>query len=539
MTTGPTHTLDNSGAFPRVIPQQPILLSTHDPSRDPVQWPAYREDSLLDQAAREAARTLNVPYSMAMMCAFGAMATACQRQVDVLMPGSQSPTITSLMLLTIADSGSGKSRTERYFFEALREHEQRLQSEDEGAQQAYATALKSWKIKEKALTRLYEKAIRNMDASAEAAAQEALQAHQDSQPDAPPRRRLLYDDSTAPGLLQTLHANTPYACLLTSEAASFFNGQAVQAFDKFNTLWSGDPVTVDRATRSSFRLPKTRLTLALMAQPRVIERFLKKHGEQARGTGFMARLLVACPEKRPPGSTPTASAALPHREAFQARLRHLLEHDVPAQPQVLRFTEQAVAFWEKCADYLLQQDQPFKLYADHKDHAARLLENTARLAAVLHTFERKTEDDVEISIETLRFCWDFVRACSQHFLQHLAEEPQLISDTHKLVDHLLRLPKESPADTKSSKGSQEQFTVSDLQRYGPNCLRKPEDQERLHAALNLLMELGHVRGYPYRSHEGYYRFSYQCLTRDPCLRNGVDVTIKTLPLYGIPQAMRR
>lgn len=539
MKTGPTHILDNSGAFPRVILQQPTLLSTHDPSRDPVQWPAYREDSLFDQAAREAARTLNVPYSMAMMCAFGAMATACQRQVDVLMPGSQSPTITSLMLLTIADSGSGKSRTERYFFEALREHEQRLQSEDEGAKQAYDLALKSWQLEERVLKKEYEKATKKGDADAKQKAHGAWREHQDSQPDAPPRRRLLYDDSTAPGLLQTLHSNTPYACLLTSEAASFFNGQAVQAFDKFNTLWSGDPVTVDRATRPSFRLPKTRLTLALMAQPGVIERFLKKHGEQARGTGFMARLLVACPEKRPPGSTPTASAALPHREAFQARLRHLLEHDVPAQPQVLRFTEQAVAFWEKCADYLQQQDQPFKLYADHPDHAARLLENTARLAAVLHTFERKREDDVEISIETLRFCWDFVQACSQHFLQHLAEEPQLISDTHKLVDHLLRLPEDARADTKSSKGSQDQFTVSDLQRFGPNCLRGHENQNRLHAALNLLMELGHVRGYPYRRREGYYRFSNKCLTGAPCLRNGVDVTIKTLPLHESPQAMRR
>lgn len=539
MTTGPTHTLDNSGAFPRVIPQQPTLLSTHDPSRDPVQWPAYREDSLFDQAVREAARTLNVPYSMAMMCAFGAMATACQRQVDVLMPGSQSPTITSLMLLTIADSGSGKSRTERYFFEAIREHEQRLQSEDEGAKQAYDLALKSWQLEERVLKKEYEKATKKGDADAKQKAHGAWQAHQANQPTPPPSCRFLYDDSTAPGLLQTLHANTPYACLLTSEAASFFNGQAVQAFDKFNTLWSGDPVTVDRATRPSFRLPKTRLTLALMAQPRVIERFLKKHGEQARGTGFMARLLVACPEKRPPGSTPTASAALPHREAFQERLRHLLEHDVPAQPQVLRFTEQAVAFWEKCADDLQQQDQPFKLYADHPDHAARLLENTARLAAVLHTFERETGDDVEISIETLRFCWDFVRACSQHFLQHLAEEPQLISDTHKLVDHLLRLPEDARADTKSSKGSQDQFTVSDLQRFGPNCLRGHENQNRLHAALNLLMELGHVRGYPYRRREGYYRFSHQCLTCDPSLRNGVDVTIKTLPLYDSTQAMRR
>ena len=520
-----THTQNAEGFIARVTPLRTPLLPVSDRSHDPIAWPEYREHSLFEAAVREAARNLHVPRPMALMCAFGALATACQRLVDVEMPGSRSPIITSVMLLTVAGSGTGKSRTERYFFEAIREHEQRLQAEDQAAQQAYATALKSWQIKEKALAKLYEKAIRGGDAAAEEAAHKAVQAHQASQPAPPPSRRLLYDDNTAPGLLQALHASTPYACLLTSEAASFFNGQAVQSIDKFNTLWSGDPVTVDRV-RQSFQLPKTRLTLALMTQPSVIEHFLKKRGEHARGTGFMARLLVAYPEALS-ASPPLTASEQPRRAAFEARVRECLEQATD-QPQILRFSEAAVDFWTHCAADIQHLSQKYGIYEEHPDHAARLLENTARLAALLHAFERDSLDDQEISVETLHFCWRFVQACSQHFLRYLAGEPQRISDVNRLVEYLRSLPKKA---NEGAKGSQARFTKSDLQRYGPNCLRGAESQERLHDAINLLIRLGHIEGnHPGRS-SPYYRFSEQCLTRSPSLRNGEQVWIKTLPLY--------
>ncbi|WP_414927279.1 DUF3987 domain-containing protein, partial [Pseudomonas zeae] len=71
-------------------------------------WPCFLEHSLVEAAVTEAARELQVSREMAMMCAFGAMSMACQGHVDVQMPtGHQVPT--SLMLLTIADSGERKT----------------------------------------------------------------------------------------------------------------------------------------------------------------------------------------------------------------------------------------------------------------------------------------------------------------------------------------------------------------------------------------------------------------------------------------------
>lgn len=534
MTNGPTHTQPPNGVIARVTQIPPRLLPTNDPSRDPVQWPEYREHSLFEQAVREAARTLNVPYSMAMMCAFGAMATACQRLVDVQMPHAHSPTITALMLLTLADSGTGKSRTESYFFEVIRAHNERLLADDQEAQKAYESTWKTWQNKLKALEKAHRKSIDSVDPASEQAAEDALSAHRASEPTAPQPRRFLYDDTTSQGLLKALHANSPYACLLTSEASSFLGGQAVQAFDKFNTLWSGDPVTVDRATGQSFTLPRTRLTLALMTQPSVITQFLKKHGAQARGTGFLARLLVVRPSIPARQTVRPLPLERPRQAAFQSRLRSLLEQPLPSQPQVLRFSEAAVDFWDECEAFIQRKMQEFGLYAFHKDHAARLLENTARLAAILHAFERTSEDDSEIDVATLRFCWAFVQSCSQHFLRSLAEEPPLISDTNRLVDYMLTLP---DYHDRHAKGTQRCFTLSDLQRYGPNCLRGPANTERLYAAINLLIRLGHIEGNNGR--RPYYRFSARCLTHAPELRNGEQVTLKTLPTYKSQMEARR
>ncbi|WP_423969878.1 DUF3987 domain-containing protein [Citrobacter werkmanii] len=65
--------------------------------------------------------------------------------------------------------------------------------------------------------------------------------------------------------------------------------------DKLNTLWDGSSVIVDRISREGFVLQNARLTLSLMAQPSVISRFMAKRGEEARGTGFLARFLIAKP----------------------------------------------------------------------------------------------------------------------------------------------------------------------------------------------------------------------------------------------------
>ena len=514
-------------------------------------WPCFREHSLMEAAVAEAARELQVAREMAMMCAFGAMATACQRHVDVRMPtGHQVPT--SLMLLTIADSGERKTTTQNNFFEAITDLNDAAHRASEIASVEHRINQQLWSTRKRHLERMYGKCAAQEDAAATRAALETITEHLRAEP--PPTRsgKFLYEDTTPQALVQMLYENTPDACLLTSEANSIFSGKALGELEKLNTLWDGSSVIVDRISREGFILQNARLTLSLMAQPSVIARFMGKRGEEARGTGFLARFLVARPRPMAGQRTDQKLSELPRRQAFNARISERLDSTVSRGRQVLSFSEPAANLWYRYSRQLEQQMHENGLYHYAKDHASKLLENASRLAAILHTFERTSDSDTEIDYLTLEFCWKFAQNCSKHFIEHLANEPQLVTDANQLAHYLLKTAhKENPlTDRPTSRhkndsspntrlsssppddlmtGQRTTFTLTQVKQYGPSSLRGRANTERLAAAIELLTKLGHIS-----KEGGRYRFQESILLKrgEPELKNGETLTIKELPLFS-------
>jgi putative DNA primase/helicase len=62
-----------------------------------------------------------------------------------------------------------------------------------------------------------------------------------------------------------------------------------------NVLWDGGEIAVDRRSKPSFRLRDRRLTFGLMVQPEALRGFLERAGTLPRGSGFIARFLIAWP----------------------------------------------------------------------------------------------------------------------------------------------------------------------------------------------------------------------------------------------------
>jgi hypothetical protein len=523
----------------------------NDPDASQDIWPSFRENSLLDGAVREAARELQVHQEMAIMCAFGAMATACQGHVDVEMPtGHKVPT--SLMLLTIADSGERKTTTQNYFFKAINALNDSAYKANNEALAEYKVKYHLWGTHKRHLERTYSKCASQQDESLTLAARDAVAEHVRTEPQPERSGKFLYEDTTPQALVQMLYENSPNGCLLTSEASSIFSGKALGELDKLNTLWDGSSVIVDRVSRAGFILQNARLTLSLMAQPSVIARFMGKRGEEARGTGFLARFLVVKPRQMAGQRSPVKLSALPRQQAFNTRIHERLTAPVKADRQVLRFSESAAEFWLQCSRGLEQQMQENGLYYYLKDHASKLLENTSRLAAILHTFERELDNDIEIEESTLQFCWKFAQICSKHFIDHLANEPQLVTDANNLVHYLLQTAyKESrteqeprtarkneispvsgsanmPRPNDLKPGVKTQFTLTQVKQYGPSTLRGRASAERLEATIKLLIQLGHVDKVG-----SYYRFQETILLkREPEVKNGEILTIKELPLFS-------
>jgi len=518
-------------------------------------WPCFREHSLFEAAVTEASRELQVSREMAMMCAFGAMATACQGYVDVLMPtGHKVPT--SLMLLTIADSGERKTTTQNYFFGTINALNDVAHRQNEADMAEHRVVHRLWYTDMRHLEREYVTFRRQDDKAKAKKARKAYEAHVRAEPRPPRSGKFLYEDTTPQALVLMLYENMPNACMLTSEANSIFSGKALGELDKLNTLWDGSSVIVDRISREGFTLQNARLTLALMAQPSVISRFMGRRGEEARGTGFLARFLVAKPRPMAGSREPRALSELPRRQAFNARLRERLETGVPEARHVLRFSESAAALWYEHSQYLEAQMRENGLYHYAKDHASKLLENVSRLAAILHAFEYGIDSDREIDAFTLTFCWTFARICSQHFTEYLANEPQLVADANLLAHFLLRIAvneyrnSEEAQDKKKTKqkealrdnrplpyeplpnhlrhGIGTDFTLTTIKQRGPTCFRGRANAERLEATIELLTKLGHVK-----KEGSFYRFGEALLLRsgEPQLKNGEVVTIKELPLF--------
>ncbi|GAA5169795.1 YfjI family protein [Modicisalibacter zincidurans] len=513
----------------------------------PDHWPEYREHSLFWSAVLEAESALQVPREMAMMSALGAMSVACQGWIDVQYPTGNCVQ-TPLMLLTLAESGERKTTVQNRFFAAITTLNRKAAEVADERLDHYMDEQALWKQEVRAWEGTYRKAIKNGDDATSQKAKETLQQLRKKQPAFPQRPRLLYDDTTPQALVQLLNDYSPHGCLLTSEANSVFSGRALQELDKLNTLWDGGDVIVDRMTRPSFILSGARLTMALMTQPSVINRFLSKRGEEARGMGFLARFLVVKPEEKAGTRQTRPLGPLPHLDEFNRRVEALLTDSTTDTPhpddrtknkKVVQFSAMASSQWEKYHQGIedaMQENQPYFYY---KDHASKLMENITRMAAILHHFEG---GDDEISYDTLKFCYEFVLKCSQHFQRYLAGEPQVVSDANELAKTLLewadkgnQQPYLSSPELPShlARGRQWTFTMTNLKQYGPYRLRGRENDQRLREAVKLLQKMGHVkmdRHKQYTMRENIFAGPDQ-----PALRNGVEYRVEALPFFDEQQ----
>lgn len=508
-------------------------------------WPHYREHSLFEAASIEAAREHQVSREMAMMCAFGAMATACQGLVDVELPtGHKVPT--SLMLLTVAPSGERKTTALNYFFEEIFKQNGVAQKEHELQIEEFQRTHQIWKIKKRHLESVYRKHASKEDIDATELATQNYSQHLTTEPKPPRSRKFLYEDTTPPALVQMLHQNTSNGCLATSEANSIFSGKALGELDKLNTLWDGGNVIVDRISRDGFVLQNARLSLSLMAQPSVIARFMGKRGEEARGTGFLARFLVAKPREMAGERNHDNTLNLQRKKEFNFRALERLKNIDTDTRQTLIFSEPAKEYWHEKSSQIESEMKENGVYYYLKDHASKLLENISRLAAILHTFERSSENNIEIDKFTLEFCWSFATTCSRHFIEHLANEPQIVIDTSLLAQFLLKLTyKEADSHQRETKrftprsdltkGESIRFTLSYLKQRGPSQLRGRANSERLDAAIDLLIKMGHIQ-----KNSNRYIFQESILLKDsePTLKNGEILTIKELPLFREQEYIR-
>ena len=206
----------------------------------------------------------------------------------------------SLYLLALADSGERKTTCDAIFGAALRrwESERRQALSPEIKKSEAATATFEAK-KSGLLDAIKVRRRRSLDSTKEESSLEAL-LQEAPWPLAIPR--LLYADATPEALAHALATGWPSAGVLSAEAGAVFGAHGMgqdnlmRNLALLNVLWDGGELAIDRRTRPSFVLRGRRLTFGLMAQPEAFRSFLERAGTLPRGTGFIARFLIAWPQ---------------------------------------------------------------------------------------------------------------------------------------------------------------------------------------------------------------------------------------------------
>ena len=392
----------------------------------------------------------------------------------------------SLNFLVVAPSGERKTAADRAMGGPLAEWEQARAEEMKPDIAANRAAIQAWKAKVDGIEAAIRNAMSKNPDKAENLSAQLSRLMQDKPAElvAP---RLRYEDVNPQSLVAALATGHPSAAIWSDEGGTVTgsHGMGRDSFLGFmallNRLWDGGSIRHDRKQAASVHLQGRRFTVSLMLQPTVLREMLQRGDGLSRGSGFMARFLVASPASTMGTRFYRApSPNCPRQAEFHRRVSELLDQPLPLdpegclQPPLLVLSPGAFDIWREYHDKVEAELRPLGDYTTVCDFAAKSAENAARLAGCLHVFlgrQGAIQADLMDAGTTLAR-WYLNESLR---LMDMLEEPPAQADARKLDAWL------------EERGA---CSHRDVLQYGPKCVR---ENKRRDAALDLLTELGRAR----------------------------------------------
>jgi len=481
------HTLPDAGDEP--APGQwpePVPLMA---SIEPEQYPLEALPQTIREAVQEVQAFAQAPVAMVATSALSALSMAAQALFDVKRAEKLQGPI-GIYTLIVADSGERKTTIDDFFLPAIRKWE-RDQAEIMRPQvERHQADMDAWAAeREGILAKIKEagKGSKPTDALRRTLAE--LQAAKPVPPRVP---RLIYSDVTPEELGYQMAMRWPSAAISSSEGGTVLGGHgmtgdsAMRNMARLNDLWSGQVIQSDRRTSESWVARGARLTVGLQVQESTLRNFFDKSAGLARGTGFLARFLVAWPRstqgtrlfKEPPNQWPKLAGFHGHIERILS-IPVAMDDDGALTPGVIPLGAKAKALW---VEYHNEVETRLALggdYADVRDVASKSADNAARLAALFHIFEHGGGGAIgpdEMASGCMVAAWHLEE--SRRFFGELAL-PKEISDAVRVIQfakEYCRCQHTGEVSTRT------------LQQLGP-----VRDKARLSAALLVLKEHHHIR----------------------------------------------
>jgi len=235
-----------------------------------------------------------------------------------------------------------------------------------------------------------------------------------------------------------------------------------------NQFWDGTDMPTERRSSESYTVKGARLTMALQTQESTLRAFFKASGELARGTGFLARFLIAWPESTQ-GQRPFTEAPenWPYLAAFNRRITEILnmettiDEDGALHPEMTTLAADAKEAWIDFHDSIESGLASGGQLFDIRDVASKIADNAARLAALFQYFEHGSGE----------LSFDAFESASRIAAWHLNEArrffgglalPQELADAARLDSWMLEYCRREKTGI---------IPVTKIQQYGPCGLR--------------------------------------------------------------------
>lgn len=463
---------------------QPLIASI-----EPEPYPMDALPGRIAAAVQEVAGFVKAPLPLVASSALAAVSVAVQAHADVKRTEKlHGPA--GLFLLTIADSGERKSTCDGFFTTPIRDYQDQQAELLRPDVERHRAEHAAWKAKREGLLTAVKDAAKKGDPIAELQAQ--LVSHERDEPNAPRVPKLILGDETPESLAWGLVHRWPSAAVISSEAGVVFGAHgmnrdnAMRNMALLNVLWDGGRHDVGRRTSESFTVKGARLTVALQVQEATLRGFFERTGALARGTGFLARFLVAWPESTQGSRFFTeAPEAWPRLAAMHRRLSELLNDPVHMTPQgellpvMLNLSAKAKEAWTAYHDAIEAELSSGRDLYDVRDVASKSADNAARLAALFHVFEHGTGGGVGL---------EAMRSASRIAAWHLSEARRFFGE--------LAMPEEQGNAVRLDR-----WLIEHCRRKGTHFVSTREaqqfgsvrDKTAYQAALRELEELDRVR----------------------------------------------
>jgi putative DNA primase/helicase len=364
---------------------------------EPEPYPLDALPDTIRAAVIEVQGFTKAPIAMVASSALAALALAIQAHADVQRADRLTGPV-GLFLLTIADSGERKSTCDGFFTAAIQEYQQQQTESAKPEITKHRADIAAWEAKRAGLIEAIKQAARKGCATADA--ESNLRDLEEKKPEPKRVPKLLRGDDTPENLAWVLSREWPSSGVLSSEAGIVLGAHGMgkdsimRNLGLLNILWDGGVLSIGRRTSESFTVRGARLTMALQVQEATLRSFFDRSGGLARGTGFLARFLVAWPESTQgfrPFTDPPAS--WPRLAAFNRRITAILNQPAPIDeagaltPPLLPLTPEAKAAWVAFHDAIEGELSTGGELYDVRDVASKSADNAARLAALFQIFE--------------------------------------------------------------------------------------------------------------------------------------------------------